>query len=393
MDSVLFTGLALSGNVFVGEGEYADGTRGPVESIVALDGVELPRRCSLTQEHREDGAPVGICNTIDLDPEQGVRVFGRLDAVIAASYARNRRYGLSAHYTIEQTVKAPPGTRLKLNGKWITAGPSGLVIITSARLIDVSLLLNGGQGNSACVARLLTAADPAVLHAAARGARGGRSAPSRTARPATIRAAAATIRAASGKSKLPTFSGTAYTGAPMRPEGWWQPVIVDLAGVRIPSQHRPVLRQHDHEQVLGHTTRVKVHPKRGVEIEGVFSGESHHVAKVVEPARNGFLWQLSIGANPTRTEHLEAGETTIINGREVTGPLTISRETEIGEISFVPIGADQETSAHVVAQPQRSPIAAAGRAGSLAHPSHYMSCLVPGRPTDPTANGYRLSLT
>ena len=156
------------------------------------------------------------------------------------------------------------------------------------------------------------------------------------------------IEGAKKDGELPTFKGVAYTGAPMKPGGWWRPVIIDLAGVRSPSQ-RPVLRQHDHEKVVGHTTEVKV-GKEGVLIAGVFSGEKHHVDTVVVPARNKFPWQLSVGADPVRTEFLEAGETTTVNGREVTGPMTISRETEIGEISFVPLGADDETSVAVAAQ-------------------------------------------
>ncbi len=162
-------------------------------------------------------------------------------------------------------------------------------------------------------------------------------------------AAACTIKGEAGKGKLPTFEGNAYTGAPMKPEGFWQPIIVDLDGVKVPSQHRPALRQHDHQQIVGHTTSVKA-DKDGIQVAGVFSGEPQHVQKVTHPAKGGFQWQLSIGANPTRTEFLEAGETTTVNGREVTGPLTIARETEIGEISFVPLGADGDTSATVHAQ-------------------------------------------
>ena len=172
----------------------------------------------------------------------------------------------------------------------------------------------------------------------------------------------ADIEAGDGKGKLPSFRGNAYTGAAMRPGGWWGKVIIDLAGVKVPSQHRPVLRQHDHEKIVGHTTAVKV-TKDGIRVEGVFSGEKQHVEKVTTPAKNGFKWQLSVGANPVRTEYLEAGETTTVNGREVTGPLTISKETELGEISFVPLGADQDTSVSVAAELHRgttmNPFAAA----------------------------------
>lgn len=161
------------------------------------------------------------------------------------------------------------------------------------------------------------------------------------------------IRAAEGGEgkKLATFTGRAYTGQPMTPEGWYTPVVIDLAGVRS-RQNRPVLRQHDHEQIVGHTNEVKVGPE-GIDVAGVFSGQAEHVAKVVEPASNGFAWQLSVGADPIRTEYLEAGEETEVNGRTVVGPMVISRETEIGEVSFVPLGADGDTSAQVNASNRR----------------------------------------
>lgn len=158
---------------------------------------------------------------------------------------------------------------------------------------------------------------------------------------------------AGAEGKLASFEGVAYTGAPMKPEGWWLPVIIDLDGVKIPSQHRPALRQHDHEQIVGHTTEVKA-SKDGITVAGVFSGEPQHVQKVTIPAKGGFQWQLSVGANPVRTEFLEAGETTNVNGRDVTGPMTIARETEIGEISFVPLGADDDTSVTVAASKGRN---------------------------------------
>lgn len=177
---------------------------------------------------------------------------------------------------------------------------------------------------------------------------------------ATARGRVASITAAAGKGadgkpKLASFTGRAYTGAPMRPEGWWQDVIIDLDGVTVPSQHRPVLRQHDHEQIAGHTTQVQVTPgaNGGIDVTGVFSGQPEHVEKITHPARNGFQWQLSVGANPIRTEHLEAGEEAEVNGRTVTGPLVISRETELGEVSFVPLGADGDTSATVSASKRK----------------------------------------
>ena len=44
---------------------------------------------------------------------------------------------------------------------------------------------------------------------------------------------------------LPRFRMVAYTGSPMRVGGWRYPVIIDLAGLVIPSQSRPIRFGHD----------------------------------------------------------------------------------------------------------------------------------------------------
>lgn len=160
--------------------------------------------------------------------------------------------------------------------------------------------------------------------------------------------AAGFTAAAGGEApRLARFRGRGYTGQPMTPEGWWTPVVIDLSGVST-RQQVPVLRQHDHEQIVGHSEAVTISPD-GIDFEGVLSGQPEHVAKVLGPGLNGFPWQMSVGATPLRTEHLDAGEEATVNGRAVYGPLVISRETEIGEVSFVPLGADGDTSATVSA--------------------------------------------
>jgi len=156
-----------------------------------------------------------------------------------------------------------------------------------------------------------------------------------------------------GKAKVRRFSMTAYTGVPMNLEGFFYPVIVDLKGVRPVTASRPIFRQHDPLRVVGHTDAVKV-TAGGIEVAGVLSGVGEDTAEVTQTADNGFPWQASIGADPIRMEFLEAGATTQVNGREVAGPMYLSRETELGEISFVPLGADGNTSAKVAASAKGS---------------------------------------
>ena len=54
---------------------------------------------------------------------------------------------------------------------------------------------------------------------------------------------------------VPRFTMVAYTGESMRIEGWRFPVVVDLEGLSIPSQRRPVRFGHSMYAGVGHTER------------------------------------------------------------------------------------------------------------------------------------------
>ena len=158
------------------------------------------------------------------------------------------------------------------------------------------------------------------------------------------------IQAASSDSDKPaTFTMVAYNGGPMRLPGWVHPVVADLAGLQISAQQRPVLRDHKLGLIAGHTTKIE---KTGSQLtaEGVLSGGNEHAAQVAASARNGFPWQASIGAAVNRVEFVANGSSQTVNGKTITGPAYIARQSTLKEISFVAIGADDSTSARVTAQ-------------------------------------------
>jgi len=150
----------------------------------------------------------------------------------------------------------------------------------------------------------------------------------------------------------PTFDAAAYTGASMRISGWRHPVILDLNGIKAAGDQVPVLRGHNDDRVVGHTTNIEVNAQTGVRVKGVISGVGADAKEVVANAKNGFRWQISNGSNPVpgTVEHLPAGKTAIVNGRAITGPHSIVRQSIISEVSFLPRGADNKTSAAIAAQ-------------------------------------------
>jgi len=86
--------------------------------------------------------------------------------------------------------------------------------------------------------------------------------------------------------------------------------------------------------------------KSGLAISGALLSNEHGSA-IAADSDEGFPWQMSVTAYPSRVEKLEATKKAVVNGRQVTGPAYILRGSEIGEVSFVVLGADSKTSAQV----------------------------------------------
>jgi len=146
------------------------------------------------------------------------------------------------------------------------------------------------------------------------------------------------------------FSMVAYTGGAMVLAGWRYPVVVDLAGLEVGRQRRPILLEHtrDVDFVMGQTDSVTVQNNRLL-VAGQVIGDSPKVRQVVALSDKGFAWRASIGARAVDVEFVPEGKTAEVNGREFPGPANIARRAVLGEISFVVLGADDDTSAKISA--------------------------------------------
>jgi hypothetical protein len=147
---------------------------------------------------------------------------------------------------------------------------------------------------------------------------------------------------------LPRFRMVAYTGAPMRIAGWRYPVVLDLAGLTIPSQSRPIRFGHDPLSGVGHTDAIRIEDGQ-LTATGVVSRDTAAAREIVISAKNGFPWQASVGAGVEEFEFIKENQKVVVNGRALTGPLNVVRKATLGEISFVDLGADGQTSAIVAA--------------------------------------------
>jgi hypothetical protein len=134
------------------------------------------------------------------------------------------------------------------------------------------------------------------------------------------------LQAADGESAPgpKKFRIVAYTGAPIR-QGWSrEPVVIDLAGMSLPSTI-PIVIGHDY--ALGSILGQGVPSVQGNEliVEGEILADSENARQVLALAERGYQWQASVGADVGR--HLKFGEdqATTANGQSHVGPVRIVR--------------------------------------------------------------------
>lgn len=159
----------------------------------------------------------------------------------------------------------------------------------------------------------------------------------------------AVINAAQDEDKIPTFAMNAYTGGVMNVSGWYMPVVIDISGMSLGRKNQPVLKDHDTSLIVGHATKISK-TSNSVLVEGVCSGAGSAQSEIVASSKNGFPWQASVGVEVNRIIEIAENKTVNVNGEEFAGPLYVARKSKLNEVSFVALGADENTSAKVAAK-------------------------------------------
>jgi hypothetical protein len=140
------------------------------------------------------------------------------------------------------------------------------------------------------------------------------------------------------------LEGVAYSGGVISPHSYWGAVIFDLSTLELP-ERVPVLVDHDRAQRAGWASLAV--RNGALEItEGQLLTNATGQA-VAADADQGFPWQMSVHIEPARIEEIQTGASAVVNGRTVTGPAFVFRQSRIREVTVTPTGADHRTSAQV----------------------------------------------
>lgn len=136
----------------------------------------------------------------------------------------------------------------------------------------------------------------------------------------------------------------AYTGAFV--SRWFGLLAFELSGIEFKNV-TPVLKDHDGQQIVGQSRKVSL-TSAGIELDGFVLKSTDAAKQVVALADEDYQWQASAGFEILKLERVFEGETAVVNGKEMTGPFFVARESKLREVSFVPVGADGDTSAEVL---------------------------------------------
>jgi len=157
------------------------------------------------------------------------------------------------------------------------------------------------------------------------------------------------IEAASGEGPPDRVRvmGVGYSGGKMRLPGWRHPVVVDLAGLEIP-ESVPLLTNHENRTgARVGLVKARVEGETLV-VEGEILSSSGQARGIVEQARAGAEWQLSIGAEVLEWELVRSRQ--VVNGREHEGPFHHVKKSVLREVSVVAVGADASTRMKLAAR-------------------------------------------
>lgn len=159
----------------------------------------------------------------------------------------------------------------------------------------------------------------------------------------TLQASGSVKSAATGKK----VRITAYNGGVMRIAG--VQTIIDLAGLELPDSI-PLLADHLNE-LAGIVGSGKPKVERGKLIVEGKLGNSEAGRQVADLLADGVELQASVGVHVMASRYIRPGESITVNARTIEADEEIQLVTagKLVEVSFTPIGADNETSVQIAA--------------------------------------------
>lgn len=147
-----------------------------------------------------------------------------------------------------------------------------------------------------------------------------------------------------------------YSGNVIPNHWYWGNLGIDLEGMKFPQNRYPVLENHNIDKKIGFTD--KPDAKKMLALNRLqFDNDTSITLLDTEEAKTfqknskqGFPYQASIYAVPTKIERLAPGTKAKVNEHEIQGPGHIWRESVFKEVSVCVFGHDSLTRSHAMSE-------------------------------------------
>jgi hypothetical protein len=149
-----------------------------------------------------------------------------------------------------------------------------------------------------------------------------------------------------GKERL--LQMEAYSGGIIKDHFWWGDLAIDVSGMKMTGKI-PILQDHDTSKKVGFGKFAADEKCRVVPTDSKFL-DTEFANEFIKLSDEGFPYQASIYARPTKIQRLMEKEEAEVNGFTMKGPGTIWRESVLKECSIVTFGADPNTKSAAMSE-------------------------------------------
>jgi hypothetical protein len=147
-----------------------------------------------------------------------------------------------------------------------------------------------------------------------------------------------------------TLKMTAYSGKIIKDHWYWGDLAIDTSGLKMAKKAIPVLNDHNTDKKIGFGNFVVNDKHEVVAGEEATFVDTPFAEEFIRLSGQGFPYEASIYARPTKIQRLMEKEEAEVNGYTMKGPGTVWRESVLKECSVVTFGADANTKSAAMAE-------------------------------------------
>jgi hypothetical protein len=159
----------------------------------------------------------------------------------------------------------------------------------------------------------------------------------------------AAVTFADDEKKKPVLEMVGYSGGIIKNHWYWGDLAIDLQGMSFPKKKFPILQEHSTALKIGFATKMSIEGNK-LTVEKSEFVDTPESIKFRETSAQGFPYEASIFAKPTKIQRLLENEEAEVNGYKMKGPGTIWRASTFKEVSVCTFGYDSNTSAVAMAE-------------------------------------------